>query len=101
FEGPKGDPGVAGLAGPPGPAGPAGPQGPAGIGGKGGKDGVQGPPGPGRTLYAKALDSNACGSVGCTSECGSGEIIAAVTCLSSEGPALQGSIRSGAGVWTA
>jgi hypothetical protein len=101
FEGPKGDPGVAGPAGPPGPAGPAGPQGPAGIAGKDGKDGLQGPPGPGSTLYAKALDSNACGSVGCASECGSGEIVAAVTCLSSEGATLQGSIHSGGGVWTA
>src|ERR1700743_3719432 len=88
FEGPKGDPGAVGAAGPAGPAGPPGPQGPAGIAGKDGKDGVQGAPGPGSTIYAKALDSNACGSVGCTSECGSGETLAAVTRLSRGGPTL-------------
>ncbi|MBU6461820.1 hypothetical protein [Bradyrhizobium sp.] len=100
FDGPKGDTGpagVAGPAGPPGPAGPAGPQGPPGIAGK---DGVQGPPGPGSAVYAKSLDSNACGPVGCTSECGSGEIIAAATCLSSEGRPLQPSIHSGGSAWT-
>jgi hypothetical protein len=103
FEGPKGDTGPAGIAGPAGPPGPQGEPGkvgPAGIAGKDGKDGMQGPPGPGSAIYAKSLDSNACGSVGCTSECGSGEIIAAATCLSNEGTTLQPSIRGG-GAWTA
>jgi hypothetical protein len=104
FEGPKGDTGPAGIAGPAGPPGPQGEPGkagPAGIAGKDGKDGMQGPPGPGSAIYAKSLDSNACSSVGCTSECGSGEIIAAATCLSSEGATSQASIHSGAGAWTA
>lgn len=104
FEGPKGDTGPAGVAGPAGPAGPQGPagkDGAAGIAGKDGKDGLQGPPGPGSAIYAKALNSNDCGSVGCTSECGSGEIIAAATCLSSEGNAPQASIHSGGAAWTA
>ena len=101
FDGPKGDTGPAGIAGPAGPPGPTGPSGaqcPAGVAGK---DGMQGPPGPGSTVYAKSLDSNACGSVGCTSECGSGEIIATATCLSSEGPTLQASIKAGGSAWTA
>jgi hypothetical protein len=97
FDGPKGDTGPAGVAG---PAGPPGLQGPPGVAGKDGKDGMQGPPGPGSAVYAKSLDSNACGSVGCTSECGSGEIIAAATCLSSEGHFLPPSIHSGGSVWT-
>jgi hypothetical protein len=104
FEGPKGDTGPAGLAGtagPAGPAGPTGPQGPAGAAGKDGKDGVQGPAGAGSPIYAKTLDSSACGSVGCTSECGSGEIIAAATCLSNDGPTLQASIKAGGSAWTA
>ena len=104
FDGPKGDTGPAGIAGPagpPGPVGAAGPQGPAGIAGKDGKDGAQGPAGPGSTVYAKSLDSNACGSVGCTSECGSGEIIAAATCLANEGAAPQASIKAGSSAWTA
>jgi len=94
FDGPKGDTGPAGAA------GPAGPQGPPGVAGKDGRDGMQGPPGPGSAVYAKSLDSNACGSVGCTSECGSGEIIAAATCLSSEGHFLPPSINSGGSAWT-
>jgi hypothetical protein len=104
FDGPKGDTGpagIAGVAGPPGPTGPAGAQGAAGVAGKDGKDGMQGPPGPGSAIYAKTLDSNACGSVGCTSECGSGEVIATATCLSSEGPTLQASIKAGGSAWTA
>lgn len=104
FDGPKGDSGPAGMAGPAGPAGPIGPagaQGPAGIAGKDGRDGAQGPAGPGSTIYAKVLDSNACGAIGCTSECGSGEIIATATCLSSEGTPPQSVIRSGGAAWTA
>jgi hypothetical protein len=100
FEGPKGDPGPAGVAGPPGPAGPEGKTGPAGLTGKDGKDGIQGPAGPGSPLYAKSVGSNECGSVGCTSECGADEIIASATCISSDGPTLQPSIRAG-GIWTA
>jgi hypothetical protein len=101
FEGPKGDPGPAGVAGPPGPPGPQGEPGKAGPPGLPGKDGMQGPPGPGSAIYAKSLDSNACGSVGCSSECGSDEIIAAATCLSKEGPTLQASIHGGSVAWTA
>jgi hypothetical protein len=101
FEGPKGDTGPAGVAGPAGPAGPKGPAGEQGPPGVAGRDGPQGPAGPGSPIYAKALDANACGSVGCTSECGSGEIIAAATCLANEGTAPQSVIRSGGSAWTA
>jgi hypothetical protein len=101
FDGPKGDTGPAGIAGAAGPAGPAGPQGPAGVAGKDGKDGMPGPAGPGSTVYAKVLDSTACGSIGCTSECGSGEIIATATCLSNEGTPPQSVIRAGGAAWTA
>jgi hypothetical protein len=100
FEGPKGDKGDPGPPGPPGPQGEQGKTGPAGLTGKDGKDGIQGPAGPSSAVYAKSLDSNACGSVGCTSECGTGEIIASVTCLSNQGTPLQPSIHSG-GIWTA
>ncbi|SDS25756.1 hypothetical protein [Bradyrhizobium canariense] len=100
FEGPKGDKGDPGPAGPPGPQGEQGKTGPAGLAGKDGKDGIQGPAGPSSAVYAKSLDSNACGSVGCTSECGTGEIVASVTCLSNQGATLQPSIHSG-GIWTA
>jgi hypothetical protein len=94
FKGPKGDKGD------PGPAGEPGKTGPAGLAGKDGKDGAPGPAGPGSTIYAKAVDSNACGSIGCSSECEAGEIIASVTCLSSDGTTLQPSIHAGS-VWTA
>jgi Collagen triple helix repeat (20 copies) len=100
FEGPKGDKGDPGPAGPPGPQGEQGKAGPAGLPGKDGKDGIQGPAGPSSAVYAKSVDSNACGSIGCTSECGTGEIVASVTCLSNEGATLPPSIRSG-GIWTA
>jgi hypothetical protein len=103
FEGPKGDKGDKGDAGPPGPPGPQGEQGkpgPTGLTGKEGKDGIQGPAGPSSAVYAKSIDSNACSSVGCTSECGVGEIIASATCLSGEGATLQPSIHTG-GIWTA
>jgi Collagen triple helix repeat (20 copies) len=100
FEGPKGDKGEPGAAGPPGPQGEQGKAGPAGLPGKDGKDGIQGPAGPSSAVYVKSLDSNACGSVGCTSECGTDEIIASATCLSREGATLQPSIRAG-GIWTA
>jgi hypothetical protein len=100
FEGPKGDKGDAGPAGSPGPQGEPGKAGPAGLAGKDGKDGIQGPAGPSSAVYAKSIDSNACSSVGCTSECDVGEIIASATCLSSEGTSLQPSIHSG-GIWTA
>jgi hypothetical protein len=96
-QGEKGDPGAAGSAGPQGEQGKAGP---AGLPGKDGKDGIQGPAGPSSAVYVKSIDSNACGSVGCTSECGPDEIIASVTCLSSGGAVLQPSIRAG-GIWTA
>jgi hypothetical protein len=99
FEGPEGDKGNAGPAGPPGPQGEQGKTGPAGLAGKDGKDGIQGPAGPSSAVYAKSIDSNACGSVGCTSECATGEIIASVTCLSSEGGTLPPSIHTG-GIWT-
>jgi hypothetical protein len=99
FEGPKGDKGDKGDPGAAGPAGPQGEPGKAGAAGLPGKDGIPGPAGP-SAVYAKSVDSNACGSIGCTSECASGEIIASVTCLSSEGGTLQPSIHSG-GVWTA
>jgi hypothetical protein len=100
FEGPKGDKGDAGPPGSPGPQGEQGKTGPAGLAGKDGKDGIQGPAGPSNAVYAKSIDSNACSSVGCTSECGVGEIIASATCLSSEGATLQSSIHTGE-IWTA
>lgn len=100
FEGPKGDKGDAGPAGPPGPQGEQGKTGPAGLAGKDGKDGFQGPAGPGSAVYAKSIGSNACGSVGCTSECATGEIITSVTCLSGEGGTLPPTIHTG-GIWTA
>jgi hypothetical protein len=100
FEGPKGDKGDAGPPGPPGPQGEQGKPGPTGLTGKEGKDGIQGPAGPSSAVYAKSIDSNACSSVGCTSECGVGEIIASATCLSGEGATLQPSIHTG-GIWTA
>ena len=100
FEGPKGDKGDAGAAGPAGPQGEQGKTGPAGLAGRDGKDGIQGPAGPSSAVYAKSIDSNACGSVGCTSECDTGEIIASVTCLSSKGGTLPPSIHTG-GIWTA
>ena len=100
FEGPKGDKGDPGVAGPPGPQGEQGKAGPAGLPGKDGKDGIEGPAGPSSAVYAKSIGSDTCGSVGCTSECGAGEIIASVTCLSNEGTTLQPSIHSG-GIWTA
>jgi hypothetical protein len=97
FEGPKGDKGDTGPAG---PAGPQGIEGKAGPAGPAGKDGQPGPPGPGNTLYAKSVGSNACDSVGCTSECATGEIIASVTCLSPQGAILQASILT-KDIWTA
>jgi hypothetical protein len=100
FEGPKGEPGPAGVAGPAGPPGPEGKAGLAGLAGKDGKDGIQGPAGPGSPLYAKTIDSNACSSVGCTSECASGEAIASAICLSNTGTLLQPSLHTGE-VWTA
>jgi hypothetical protein len=100
FEGPKGDKGDPGVAGPPGPQGEQGKAGPAGLPGKDGKDGIEGPAGPSSAVYVKSIGSDTCGSVGCTSECGTGEIIASVTCLSNEGATLQPSIHSG-GIWTA
>jgi Collagen triple helix repeat (20 copies) len=100
FEGPKGDKGDPGPAGPPGPQGEQGKAGPAGLPGRDGKDGIQGPAGPSSAVYAKSIDSTTCGSVGCTSECGVGEIIASVTCLSSEGATPPPSIHAG-GIWTA
>jgi hypothetical protein len=100
FEGPKGDKGDPGAAGPPGPQGEQGKVGPAGLPGKDGKDGIQGPAGPSSALYAKSIDGNTCGAVGCTSECGVGEMIASVTCLSGDGATLQPSIHAGE-VWTA
>jgi hypothetical protein len=100
FDGPKGDKGDPGATGAPGPQGVQGKPGPEGPPGKEGKDGIQGPPGPGSAIYAKSVGSNACGSIGCTSECDSGEIIASATCLSNEGNTLQPSIHTGA-VWTA
>jgi Collagen triple helix repeat (20 copies) len=100
FEGPKGDKGDPGPAGPPGPQGEQGKAGPAGLPGKDGKDGIQGPAGPSSAVYAKSVGSDACGSIGCTSECGTGEIVASVTCLSNKGATLQPSIRTG-GIWTA
>jgi hypothetical protein len=100
FEGPKGDKGDPGPAGPPGPQGEQGKTGPAGLAGKDGKDGIQGPAGPSSAVYARSVDSNACGSIGCTSECGPGEIIASATCLSNGGATPSPSIRTGE-VWTA
>jgi hypothetical protein len=100
FEGPKGDKGEPGIAGPAGPQGEQGKAGPAGLAGKDGKDGIQGPAGPSSAVYAKSIDGTACGSVGCTSECSAGEIMASVTCLSNEGATLQPSIHMG-GIWTA
>src|ERR1700761_5934455 len=88
FEGPKGDKGDPGAPGAAGPPGEPGKTGPAGIAGKDGRGGAPGPAGPGSPLYAKTVDSNACGSIGCTSECEAGEIIASVTCLSSDGTTL-------------
>jgi hypothetical protein len=101
FEGPKGDTGPAGVAGPAGSPGAVGPAGPQGQPGLAGKDGQQGPPGPGSAVYAKALDSNDCGTIGCTSECGSGDIIASATCLASNGTAPTAVIKSGGAAWTA
>jgi hypothetical protein len=100
FEGPKGDKGDPGPAGPPGPQGEQGKAGPAGLPGKDGKDGIQGPAGPSSAVYAKSIGRDACGSIGCTSECATGEIVASVTCLSNEGAILQPTIKTG-GVWTA
>jgi hypothetical protein len=100
FEGPKGDKGDAGPAGPPGAQGEQGKAGPAGLPGKDGKDGMPGPAGPSSAVYVKSVDSNACGSIGCASECSSGEIIASAICISREGGTLQPSIHTG-GVWTA
>jgi hypothetical protein len=100
FEGPKGDKGDPGPAGPPGPQGEQGKAGPAGLPGKDGKDGIQGPAGPSSAVYAKSIGRDACGSIGCTSECATGEIVASVTCLSNEGATLRPTIRTG-GVWTA
>jgi len=100
FEGPKGDKGDAGPAGPAGPQGEQGKPGPPGPPGREGPTGIQGPAGPSSAVYAKSLDSTACGSVGCTSECAAGEIIASVTCLSNEGAPLPPSIHTG-GIWTA
>jgi hypothetical protein len=100
FDGPKGDKGDPGIAGPPGPQGEQGKAGPAGLAGKDGKDGTPGPAGPSSAVYAKSIDSTTCGSVGCTSECGAGEVMASVTCLSNEGATLQPSIHTG-GIWTA
>lgn len=100
LRGPKGDKGDPGPAGPPGPQGEQGKAGPAGLPGKDGKDGIQGPAGPSSAVYAKSIGRDACGSIGCTSECATGEIVASVTCLSNEGAILQPSIRTG-GVWTA
>lgn len=96
FEGPRGDTGPAGIAGPTGPAGPAGPQGEPGKAGPAGKDGKDGT----NAVYAKSIDSSACGTIGCISECGTEEIIASATCLSSNGATLQPNIRSGS-IWTA
>jgi hypothetical protein len=100
FEGPKGDKGDPGPAGPPGPQGEQGKAGPAGLPGKDGKDGIQGPAGTSSAVYAKSIGRDACGSIGCTSECATGEIVASVTCLSNEGAILQPTIKTG-GVWTA
>jgi hypothetical protein len=100
FEGPKGDKGDPGASGAAGPPGEPGKTGPAGIAGKDGRDGAPGPAGPGSPLYAKTVDSNACGSIGCTCECEAGEIIASVMCLSNDGTTLQPGIHAG-GVWTA
>jgi hypothetical protein len=100
FEGPKGDKGDTGPAGPPGPQGEQGKPGPAGLTGKEGKQGIQGPAGPSSALYAKSIGSNACGSIGCTSECAAGEVIASVTCLSREGGTLPPAIHTGE-IWTA
>jgi Collagen triple helix repeat (20 copies) len=100
FEGPKGDKGDPGPAGPPGPQGEQGKAGPAGLPGKDGKDGIQGPAGPSSAVYAKSIGRDACGSIGCTSECATGEIVASVTCLSNEGAIFQPTIKTG-GVWTA
>jgi hypothetical protein len=100
FEGPKGDKGDPGIAGPAGPQGEPGKAGPAGLPGKDGKDGIQGPAGPSSAVYAKSIGSNACGSIGCSSECDAGELIASVTCLSNDGATLAPSIHTGS-VWTA
>ena len=100
FDGPKGDKGDPGVAGPAGPQGEQGKTGPAGLAGKDGKDGIQGTAGPSGAVYVKSIDGNTCRSVGCTSECGVGEIIASVTCLSGEGATLQPRIHAG-GIWTA
>jgi Collagen triple helix repeat (20 copies) len=100
FEGPKGDKGDPGVAGPAGPQGEQGKAGPAGLPGKDGKDGIEGPAGPGSAIYAKSIGSETCGAVGCTSECGTDEIIVSITCLSNEGATLQPSIHRG-GIWTA
>lgn len=100
FEGPKGDKGDPGPAGPSGPQGEQGKTGPAGLAGKDGKDGIPGPAGPSSAVYAKTVDSNACGAIGCSSECEASEIIASVTCLSRDGTTMQPSIHTG-GIWTA
>jgi hypothetical protein len=73
FEGPKGDKGDPGAAGPAGPQGEPGKTGPEGLAGKGGKDGIPRPAGASSTVYAKTVDNHACGSIGCTCECETGE----------------------------
>jgi Collagen triple helix repeat (20 copies) len=88
FEGPKGDKGDPGAAGPAGAQGEAGKTGPAGLPGKDGKDGIPGPAGPGSPLYIKSVGSNACSSIGCTSECGSEESMASAVCLGSQATSL-------------
>jgi hypothetical protein len=103
FEGPKGDKGDKGDAGPAGPRGPQGElgqTGPAGSPGKDGKDGAPGAAGPGSAVYAKTIDSSGCSPVGCTSECGTNEVIAAATCLAGDNTTLLPSIHA-AGFWTA
>ena len=103
FEGPKGGKGDKGNAGPVGPRGPQGElgqTGPVGSPGKDGKDGAPGPAGPGSALYAKVIDSGGCSPVGCTSECGTNEVIASVTCLAGDNTTLLPSIHA-AGFWTA
>ena len=103
FDGPKGDKGDKGDAGPVGPRGPQGElgrTGPVGAPGNDGKDGAPGPAGPGSAVYAKTIDSSGCSPVGCTSECGTNEVIAAATCLAGDSTTLQPSIHA-AGFWTA
>jgi hypothetical protein len=103
FDGPKGDKGDKGDAGPAGPAGAKGEMGatgPVGSPGKDGKDGAPGPAGPGSAMYAKTIDKAGCSPVGCTSECGTDEVIAAATCLAGDNTTLLPSIHA-AGFWTA